>query len=390
MKLAFVQPRYGRDVVGGAETSAREAAEELADRGHDVDILTTTATSHYTWANDHPAGESIDGKLRIRRFATVQGRDLAAWTQLQHRVMAGDELTEAEEMAWINGRFRIPDLYLYLAANARTYDALIYTPYLFWSTLYCAGIAPERSIHHACLHDEPYARLRSVRAALSGSAAVWFNSEPEHHLGHRLMSLPAEHPIVGCAVPIPDSYDVEGFRERHGIERPFVLYAGRREDGKGWRNVIDGFGAAVIRHRLPMDLVTCGIGEAPVPSGLESRVIDLGCLETEEVSNAFAAAAAYLQPSANESFSRTIMQAWLGRTMVIANGESDVVTWHCERSGGGLVYRDELEFGECLRFVAEEPKLALALAERGREYVLANFSWSRVVDAMEASLEALQ
>jgi glycosyltransferase involved in cell wall biosynthesis len=390
VKLAFVQPRYGRDVVGGAETSAREAAEVLADRGYQVDILTTTANSHYTWENELPAGESVDGKLRIRRFETVQGRDLSAWAVLQHRIMAGDTLSEAQEMAWINGRFRVPDLYLYLAGNARSYDAIILTPYLFWSTLYCAGIAPERTIHHACLHDEPYVRLASVRAALSGSAAVWFNSEPEHHLGHRLMSLPPEHPIVGCAVPIPGSYDVDGFRERYNIERPFVLYAGRREGGKGWDSVIDGFGAAVLRHRLPMDLVTCGIGEASVPIGLESRVIDVGRLEPDEVSNAFAAASAYLQPSANESFSRTIMQAWLGRTIVIANGESDVVTWHCERSGGGLVYRDELELGECLRFVAEEPKLAQALAERGREYVLANFSWDRVVDAMEASLENLR
>jgi glycosyltransferase involved in cell wall biosynthesis len=204
------------------------------------------------------------------------------------------------------------------------------------------------------------------------------------------MSLPAEHPIVGCAVPIPEKYDADGFRERYNIERPFVLYAGRREGGKGWDSVIEGFGAAVLRHRLPMDLVTCGIGEAPVPLGLESRVIDVGRLDSDEVSNAFAAASAYLQPSANESFSRTIMQAWLGRTIVIANGESDVVTWHCERSGGGLVYRDELELGECLRFVAEEPKLALALAEKGRDYVLANFSWDRVVDAMEASLENLR
>ncbi|MGH9171891.1 MAG: glycosyltransferase family 4 protein [Acidimicrobiales bacterium] len=390
MKLAYVVPRYGPDVVGGAEAAAREAAATLADRGHDVDILTTTANNHYTWENELAPGSSTDGRLTVRRFETVQGLDLAAWAMLQYRVMADEKLTEAEELAWVNGRFRVPDLYLYLAAHADSYDAIILTPYLFWSTLYCSGIAPERTIHQPCLHDEPYARLASVRAALSGSAAVWFYSEPEHLLGHRLTSLPAEHPVVGCAVPIPESYDVEGFRERHGLERPFVLYAGRREDGKGWGRVINGFGAAVLRQRLSLDLVTCGIGEAVVPSGLESRVIDLGLLDNDEVSNAFAAADAYLQPSANESFSRTIMQAWLGRTVVIANGQSDVVTWHCERSGGGLVYRDELELGECLRFVSEEPKLAQALADKGRDYVLANFNWAHVADAMEASLENLR
>ncbi len=386
-RLAFVTPRYGHGVVGGAETAAKEAAIGLASRGYSVDILTTCAKSHYTWANDFAPGVETDGLLTIRRFETVQGRDLSSWARLQERLMDGDELDEPEELAWVNGRFRVPELYMYLAACAKQYDAVIFSPYLFWSTLYCAGVAPERTILMPCLHDEPYARLKSVRAALSGAAAIWFLSEPEHLLGHRLAALPALHPVVGCAVEVPGAYDAEGFCERHGIEQPFVLYAGRREGGKGWHQVLHGFGAAILRHRLALDLVTFGVGEPDVPAGLEGRVIDLGYLETEEVPNAFAAASAYLQPSANESFSRTIMEAWLSRTLVIANGASEVVTWHCERSGGGLLYRDELELGECLRFVAEAPKLARELADRGREYTLANYTWPPVLDAMEQCLE---
>jgi len=386
-RLAFVTPRYGHGVVGGAETAVREAAAGLAARGHAVDILTTCARDHYSWANEFEPGEARDGELTIRRFETVPGRDLATWARLQLRLMDDDTLDEADDLAWVNGRFRIPELYLYLAESARRYDAIVFAPYLFWPTLYCAGIAPERTIMMPCLHDESYARLSSVRAALAGSAAVWFLSEPEHQLGHHLAPLPAEHPVVGCAVEVPAAYDPDGFRERYDLDRPFVLYAGRREDGKGWRQVLQGFGAAVLRHRLPMDLVTFGVGDPRVPLGLEDRVVDLGYLDEAEVPDAFAAAAAYLQPSTNESFSRTIMEAWLAGTVVIANGGSDVVTWHCERSGGGLLYRDELELGECLRFVAEAPKLAGELAGRGREYVLANYTWPRVLDAMEASLE---
>ena len=99
--------------------------------------------------------------------------------------------------------------------------------------------------------------------------------------------------------------------------------------------------------------------------------------------------AAYVQPSTNESFSRTIMEAWLAETVVVASGASDVVTWHCERSGGGLVYADELELGQCLRFVAEAPEKAAQLARKGRDYVLANYRWPSVLDAMERSLEGL-
>ncbi len=389
-KLAFVTPRYGPGVVGGSEAVSREAAHGFAARGYEVDVLTTCAMDHYTWANQFDPGVARDGDVTVRRFPTVAGRDLARWVELQERLLAGKPLDEAEELSWVNGRFRVPELYLHLSASARDYDAIVFSPYLFWSTLYCVGIAPERTVLMPCLHDEAYARLRLVRAALSGAAALWFLSEPEHQLGHRLAALPPHHFLVGAAVEVPERYDTTGFRERFGIERPYVLYAGRREDGKGWRQVLGAFGAAVLRHRVPFDLVTIGVGDPDVPAALEQRVTDLGYLDPAEVPNAFAGAVAYLQPSANESFSRTIMEAWLGGTLVIASSASDVVTWHCERSGSGLLYGDELELGECLRFVAEAPKLAEELARGGREYVLANYTWPHVLDAMERSLEVLR
>jgi len=387
-RIAFVTPRYGQSVVGGSEAVVREAAHGLAGRGYEVDLLTTCARDHFTWANELSSGTSTDGRVTIRRFATVQARDHGRWNWMQERVLSGDRLDEAEELAWINGRFRVPDLYLYLSGHAEEYAAIIFSPYLFWSTLYCAGIAPERTVLMPCLHDEPYAYLRSVAAALASSAAVWFLSEPEHQLGHRLAPLAAHHAVVGAAVEVPETYDPAGFRERHDLRRPYVLYAGRREGGKGWQELVAGFGIAALRHRLPFDLVTVGVGNAEAPPSIEHRIVDLGYLAPAEVPDAFAAADAFVQPSANESFSRTIMEAWLAGTVVIANGGSDVVTWHCERSGGGLIYADELELGQCLRFVAEAPKQAAELARKGRDYVLANYTWPTVLDAMERSLEA--
>lgn len=385
-KLAFVTPRYGATVLGGAESQVREAAQGLAGRGHDVEVLTTCARDHHTWENEWPAGVEIDGSVRVRRFETVPRSDPILWSSLERSIFAGDSLDDSDELGWINSRLRVPDLYFHIAGSAEEYDAIIYSPYLFWTTLYCIGLAPERSILMPCLHNEPYAYLRSVRSALAGSGALWFLSEPEHQLAHRLAPLPP-HRVIGSAVNVPEHYDPDGFRERHGIERPFVLCAQRREEGKGWPQAVQGFGAAIIRHGLQLDLVSIGVGDANIPDMLDRRIIDLGYLPDNEVANAFAAAEAFLQPSANESFSRTMMESWLASTVVIANTASDVVSWHCERSGGGLVYGDEIEMGECLRMVAEAPKLANELAASGREYVLANYTWPRILDAMEAALE---
>ncbi|MGO9195793.1 MAG: glycosyltransferase family 4 protein [Acidimicrobiales bacterium] len=385
-RLAFVTPRYGDGVLGGSESRVREEARGLAARGHEVEVLTTCARDHHTWANEWTAGVEFDGQVLVRRFETVPRSDPVLWSSLERRIFAGERLSDTDELAWINSRFRVPDLYFHIAESARGYDALIYSPYLFWTTLYCIELAPERSILMPCLHNEPYVYLRSVRSVLAGAASVWFQSEPEHQLGHRIAPLPS-HKVVGSAVHVPEGYDPTGFRERHGLERPFVLCAGRREEGKGWPQAVRGFGAAIVRYGLQLDLVSIGAGDPNIPPLLDKRIIDLGYLDDEEVANAFAAAEAYLQPSPNESFSRTIMESWLASTVVIANMASEVVAWHCERAGGGLVYGDEIEMGECLRLVAEAPKLAGELAASGREYVLANYTWPRILDGMEAALE---
>ena len=59
-RIALVPPRYGPEVVGGAEAVIREVAHGLADRGWSVDVLTTTARDHFTWADAEPAGTTVD------------------------------------------------------------------------------------------------------------------------------------------------------------------------------------------------------------------------------------------------------------------------------------------------------------------------------------------
>jgi glycosyltransferase involved in cell wall biosynthesis len=389
-RIAFVTPRYGAGVVGGSEAVIAEAARGLALRGYDVEVLTTCARSHFSWANEFPAGEAVDRGVTVRRFPTVTGAGLRSRFGLDQRVQRGERLNRGEEVAWANDRFRVPELYLHLCEHARGYDAVVLSPYLFWTTIYGAAVAPERSVVMPCLHDEPYARLGIVRATLASAAALWFLSEPEHLLAHRLApGMSPRHAVVGAAVEVPGHYDPAGFRQRHQLSAPFILFAGRREPGKGWDSLLRAFARVVATGNGAVDLVTTGVGDPEIPHGLEDRVRDLGYLEPDELANAFAAAEALVQPSANESFSRTLMEAWLAGTPVIATAAGEVVTWHCERSGGGITYADDFEFAQCVRFVVEAPKAAAELALRGREYVLDNYTWDKVLDEMERSLAAL-
>jgi glycosyltransferase involved in cell wall biosynthesis len=387
-RIGIAPARFGPGISGGAEIVLYEMARGLQDRGWDVEILTTCAHDGYSWANHFPPGVRIEDGLVVRRFPAVVSTPGVERAAIERAVMAGIRPTVAEQERWMNDGVRMPELYHYLLDHAADYRTLVFGPYPFWMAFACSQIAPERTVLWTCLHDEPYAYLDLFQPVFSGVAGLLFQSEPEHRLAHRICPALAPHATVGCGVgSAPDAgYDADGFRSRHGIKGPFVLYLGRREGAKGWPDLLAGFAAAIDRSGLPLSLVTAGGGDAGIPPSLSDRVIDLGFVADHERDDALAAAAALVQPSRYEAFSRTIMEAWLAGTPVIANARCDVLAWHCRRSGAGLTYADDLELEQCLAFVTQAPEAAAALAASGREYVLEHYLWDAVLDRIEGNL----
>lgn len=382
-RLAFAPARYGDQVAGGAEIVMARMARGLAGRGWDVEVLTTTAVDHYSWRSEFPEGTTRDGDVVVRRFAAdaTGGAERGA---LEAQILGGVTLPIEAQQRWMNGGVRIPGMFHHILDHAEDYRAMVFGPYPFWPAFACSQVAPDRSLLWTCLHDEPYAYLDIFQPVLTGVAGLFLQTDPERDLAHRIVPRGlSPHAVVGCGVEVPESYDVEGFRARHGIDGPYVLYAGRREGAKGWEEFLDAFAAATSRRGLPFTLVTIGVGEVRPPAEIADRVRDLGFLPESERDAAFAGAAAFVQSSRYEAFSRTVMEAWLAGTPVVANAGSDVVAWHCERSGAGLVYADADELEECLAFVAEAPAAAAELGGRGREYVLKNYQWEDVLDRVE-------
>lgn len=387
-RLAFVPARYGPGVVGGAEAALGEIAHGLAARGWDVEVLTTCARDHFSWADELPAGVERDGEILVRRFPAVVSRSRRDRRALNAAIAARQPIDLDAQLRWINGDLLVPALFDHLLDEGDSYRAVVFAPYLFWPAFAGAQLVRERAVLMPCLHDEPEARLEIFQSLFGVVRGLWFLSEPERDLARRLAPDLADHRVVGSGVAIPERYDPDGFRARHGIDGRFVLYVGRREQQKGWDALLASFERTLARHPLPFSLVTIGSSAITVPSRLADRVIDLGVVSDEVRNDAFAAADAYLQPSPYESFSRTMMEAWLAGTLVIANGAAAVNRWHCERSRAGLVYDDDEELAECLRFVAEAPDAARAIAKAGHGYALEEASWDTVLDDIEASLGA--
>jgi glycosyltransferase involved in cell wall biosynthesis len=382
-RLAFVSPRFGREILGGAEFLVREMALGLLGRGWSVEVLTTCATSPYTWANDLPSGEKMDEGILVRRFENVLATSASKEHWVHGRIYAGETPSLDDQVTWLNALFRTPALFEALWRERERFLAIVFAPYLFWTTTVAMPAVAERAVVMPCLHDEVYARLEVMRHVLSLPASVWFLSEPEHELAHNLGPVSEHHSVVGAGMDVPDKYDPDAFRSEYGIDEPFALYLNRRETDKGWPWLLDCFADAATRVKL----VSAGPGSADIPHYLRHRVIDVGVLSNEQRDNALAAALAFIQPSLMESYSRTVMEAWLASTPVLVRRGSSVVEWHRSRCDGGFVFSDGPELAAFLDQMAADPEQAAAMGQRGRSYVLENYRWPQVLDRVEADLD---
>lgn len=385
--IAFVTPRYGASVVGGSEAVSREIAVGLAARGHEVEFLTTCAVDHHTWESALEPGRRLEDGAIVHRFETVRCPTRVGY-RTHLNAFHGLPTTVDEQLDWLSFPFRVPGLFSHLLREGDRYAAIVFSPYLFWTTTVCMPLVASKAVVIPALHDEPWARLEVMRPVLADPARVWFVSEPEHQLAHRLGPV-APHAVNGEGLQVPGSYDPAGFRQRHHVERPFALYAGRRESDKGWPWLLETFAQSLSVGDVGFDLVTVGAGDPAIPEPLRHRVIDLGFLSTEERNNALAAASVYLQPSLLESFSRSTMEAWLAETPVLARQGGEVVSWHVERSGGGQLFSDGASLSAHLHGLLDHPDVWAHMARAGRSYVLDNYTWPVVLDRMEADLDAI-
>ena len=387
-RLAFVVPRYGADVVGGAETLVRGLAEHLASAGSAVEVLTTCARDHLSWKNVLPAGASRVAGVIVRRFP-VRLRDTRRHAWLQQRILRGSRLHPTEEARWVEESVGSTELFDHLTRRGAEYDLVCFAPYLFGTTLRGVPLVPGRAVLIPCLHDEPFAHLGVVRDAFQACRGFIFNSPPEAALAEKLYGV-GDRPggVVGLGFDPPPPADAVALRRRHGLEGPLLFYLGRKETGKNVPLLIE----YALRYRAlrgpNLTLVLAGDGPVTAPPG-SPGVRDLGYLDAAAKAAAYAAATVVCQPSVNESFSIVLMEAWLAGTPVLVHARCEVTAHHVMSAGGGLTFEDFYEFAEALDLLLEDAERRRRLGSQGRAYVEAEYSWPAVTARLRETLERL-
>jgi glycosyltransferase involved in cell wall biosynthesis len=384
----MVVQRYGREVTGGSESLCRALAERLA-AAYRVTVFTTCATDYVTWRNRLAEGREELGGVEVLRFPVEEERDLDAFNSFAEPLYLR-KTGRDEELDFLRrqGPY-VPRLVEALRERRHDFAAVLFFTYLYYPTVHGLEAAPERSILVPTTHDEPPLRFSIYRELFARPRALAFLTPPEEALVRSRFEI-RDRPtaVTGIGIETPERPDVEGFRIRHGQHRPYALYAGRIDAGKGCDEMLAFFD----RYRATMpggaDLLLIGnlAMEAPRVPGVRY----LGYLSEDEKLAAMAGAKAVICPSPYESLSIVLLEAFALGTPGLVTARSPVLEDHCRRSNGGLFYGDADEFAEALDLLVRSEPVRDALAANARTYARERYAWPAVLARYEALIAAVQ
>jgi glycosyltransferase involved in cell wall biosynthesis len=378
-RVAIVVQRYG-EVSGGAEQLARAIAEHLQPHW-EITVLTTCAKNHLTWANEFPAGESQEDGIRILRFPALRPREMRAFNGLSVDLYRrATERVREEHWIWEQGP-QVPGLLGHLAESARQYDGFVFFTYLYLPTAWGLPMVAARSLLVPTAHDEPAFRFESYADVFELPRALFCNTPEERELIDRRFPDHARARVVGVGIdPVPASG--ERFRHQYGLQRPYLFYVGRVEQGKGVPHLIRHH--ARLRGRFPEAPELVLAGESSID--LEGTGVRyLGRISEQDKQDGIAGATAVAIPSRYESLSLLALEAFAQGTPVLVNGQSLVLSGQVRRSGAGATYLDSPSFVDGVQRIAETRsafrRKALAYARRHH--------WSKVVAAYREEMQRI-
>jgi glycosyltransferase involved in cell wall biosynthesis len=386
MHIAYVTPRYGEAVVGGAEFAVRMFAERLVEHfGWSVDVLTTAATDLRTWDNELPVGASIERGVRVHRFATARSRP-PDFDERSHAVLARpNRVSESDALDWIRSQGpHSPELLA--AIGATNADLVVFYPYLYEPTVVGVARARVPVVMHPASHDEAPAKLRVFDRVFHTPRALVFQTYSEANYVNRRFNVGASRQIVLGLGSDPQPGAADAARRAVGLgDRPYLLCLGRVDDGKGTGTLARFFAAYKEANPGPLALVLAGpvLHEPP----RHPDIVVAGVVDEDVKWGLLRGALALVQPSAFEAFSLVMIEAWHVERPVLVNARCGATREHCERSGGGLWFDGFGSFAAAVGRLVADARLRSEMGGAGRRYVEAEFTWPTILARYRRFLE---
>ena len=158
-------------------------------------------------------------------------------------------------------------------------------------------------------------------------------------------------------------------------DRPYLCYLGRVDEHKGcgcWPST-----STEYKERHPGDLALAFVG--PVSEAPEHPdIVSTGTVSEADKWDILAGARRWC-PSAYESFSLVLLEAWTVGVPVMVNAACAATMEHCRRSGGGLWFDSYRSFEVAVERSVRRPGLRAALGA-AVGYTARYFRWPSIID----------
>jgi glycosyltransferase involved in cell wall biosynthesis len=260
------------------------------------------------------------------------------------------------------------------AVTASDADAIAFYPYLYHPTVAAIGKVKAPAVLHPAAHDEPALYLPVFRGTFGDADAFCFHTASERKLVERWYPV-AERPQIVLGLGVGESAgagrpggELAGFGDR-----PYLVSVGRVDEHKGSKMLAEYFATYKERHPGPLALALVG----PVSAELDPHpdIVTTGAVSEPDKWDIVRDALIAVSPSALESFSLVVVEAWVDRVPVVVNGACGPTREHCEQSGGGLWFTSYPEFEAVLDRLLADTELRALLGARGKAYVDTHFKW---------------
>ena len=382
----MVVQRAGRDVNGGAEALCRDVGIALSGIW-DVTIITTTALEYSTWAPHYRAGsDDIDG-VPVLRFDVDEPRSQKYFDILSSRIMLrldSAPLREQEDWMKAQGPYST-GLLRYLELHGAEYVLVIFYTYLYATTYFGLPLVRDRAVLVPFAHDEWPMRLQMWNALFDLPREIVFSTPEERDFLQRRFGRVYNGPMIGIGVDIKEDVRADRFRQRFGIQNPFAIYVGRIDPAKNCDRLLHDFEAYKKRHTD--DLILILLGRAAMPLPILPYLRPLGYVDEEAKLDGLAASEMLIMPSALESLSISLLEAWSVGRPVVVNAASDVLVGQSRRANAGLWYADEAEFTAAVNLV--RGPVGEAMGANGRSFVMESYSWPKIIEKYQHLYDAL-
>jgi len=387
-RIDFVVPRYW--LRGGAENAVRMTAERVAAQlGWDIHLHATTALSSGTWANETaPGDEQING-IWVHRHHVDSGRTIE-WGPLNERVKGSPSTIDpASEAAFFATQGPVSHA-LATAVKDSPADLIVFAPYLFWTTVGVIGDVIDRAAVVPAAHDEPFLRLPSVGRSLAASRGLLYGSVAERRLLERVIPVAhLPHTVLGWGIDDPVTSDpARTLPVQVEDGRPFVLSLGRVEHAKGTVALARFWDTYRRREGREHRLVLAGELNAEIPDAGDDIIV-LDDVDDATKWDLLREADVMIAPSAMESFSLVVLEAWTAGTPVLVNRWCGATLDHAAAARGGLWYGDYPEFEAALDRLLADAHLRDRLAANGARFTEQTYGWEAIVERFEGFVKQL-